>query len=128
MYIYSFEKLEVWQEAKEFTKIIYAFTSKFPDSEKFGLTSQIRRATVSICSNIAEGSARKTGKDKARFTTIAFSSAVEVLNQLIISKELGFLSEEDYQKSRSQLESITNKLNSLRKYQLRKLTKTKSTN
>jgi four helix bundle protein len=128
MYTYSFEKLEVWQEAKEFTKIIYIITSKFPDNEKFGLTSQIRRATVSICSNIAEGSARKTSKDKAHFTTIAFSSAVEVLNQLIISKELGFLSEEEYIKSRSQLESITNKLNSLRKYQLNKLTKTKSTN
>jgi four helix bundle protein len=128
MYTYSFEKLEVWQEAKEFTKIIYIITSKFPDNEKFGLTSQIRRATVSICSNIAEGSARKTSKDKAHFTTIAFSSAVEVLNQLIISKELDFLSEEEYIKSRSQLESITNKLNSLRKYQLNKLTKTKSTN
>ena len=128
MYTYSFVKLEVWQEAKEFTKIIYIITSKFPDNEKFGLTSQIRRATVSICSNIAEGSARKTSKDKAHFTTIAFSSAVEVLNQLIISKELDFLSEEEYIKSRSQLESITNKLNSLRKYQLNKLTKTKSTN
>lgn len=127
MYTYSFEKLEVWQEAKEFTKIIYELTSKFPDSEKFGLTSQIRRATVSICSNVAEGSARKTDKDKARFTTIAFSSA-EVLNQLIISKELGFLPDEDYQKSRSELESITNKLNSLRKYQLSKITKPKSTN
>lgn len=123
MYTYSFEKLEVWKESKEFTKKIYGVTSKFPESEKFGLISQIRRASVSICSNIAEGSARQTDKDKARFTTIAFSSAVEVLNQLIISRELNLLSEEEYQNCRSLLESITNKLNALRKYQI-----TKSTN
>ena len=60
MYIYSFEKLEVWNEAKEFAKSIYFLTSKFPDSEKFGLVSQLRKASVSICSNVAEGSARKT--------------------------------------------------------------------
>ena len=80
MYIFSFEKLEVWIESKEFTKQIYAITSKFPDTEKFGLISQIRRASISIASNIAEGSARKSFKDKAHFSTIAFGSAVEVLN------------------------------------------------
>ncbi len=84
MYTYSFEKLEVWKEAKEFTKNIYAITSEFPELEKFGLVSQLRRASVSVCSNIAEGSARNSNKDKAHFTTMAFSSAVEVLNQLII--------------------------------------------
>ena len=120
MYTYSFEKLEDWNEAKEFTKTVYLLTSKFPDSEKFGLTSQIRRASVSICSNIAEGSARKTDKDKAFFTTIAFSSAVEVLNQLIICKDLQFLNVEDYKKCRFQIESITNKLNALRNYQINK--------
>ncbi|MEL6917319.1 MAG: four helix bundle protein, partial [Bacteroidota bacterium] len=88
MYIYSFEKLEVWKEAKEFTKTIYAFTSTCPGEEKFGLTSELRRASISICSNIAEGSARKTDKDKAHFTTISFSSAVEVLNQLFLPKNL----------------------------------------
>ena len=55
MYIYSFEKLEVWNESKEFTKSIFTLSSNFPDSEKFGLVSQLRRASVSICSNIAEG-------------------------------------------------------------------------
>ncbi len=120
MYIYSFEKLEVWNDAKKFTKKIYEITRTFPDTEKFGLTSQIRRASISICSNIAEGSARKTDKDKAHYTTMSFSSAVEVLNQLIISKELGFLSDEQYQSCRSLIESITNKLNSLRSYQINK--------
>lgn len=120
MYTYSFEKLQAWNEAKEFTKIIYEITSNFPDSEKFDLTSQLRRASVSVCSNIAEGSARKTDKDKAHFTTISFSSAVEVLNQLIIAKELNFLTEDDYLTCRSRIESITNKLNSLRKHQINK--------
>ncbi|MCW4470514.1 four helix bundle protein [Flavobacterium sp. MFBS3-15] len=118
MYVYSFEKLDMWVESKEFTKVIYKITSSFPDSEKFGLTNQIRRATVSICSNIAEGSARSTFKDKAHFTTMAFGSSVEALNQLIISFELGFVTEKDYLDCRSLLESITNKLNGLRNYQL----------
>ena len=125
MYIFSFEKLEVWAEAKEFSKLIYEITSKFPDSEKFGLISQLRRASISIASNIAEGSARKSYKDKAHFTTIAFGSAVEVLNQLIISFELHFVSQVDYLKVRAKLESITNKLNFLRNYQIDKSNETK---
>ena len=120
MYIYSFEKLEVWNESKEFTKSIYILTSTFPDSEKFGLVSQLRRASVSICSNIAEGSARKSFKDKAHFTTMAFSSTVEVLNQLILSFELDFIKENDYLKLRQDIESVTNKLNGLRNYQIDK--------
>ncbi len=120
MYTYSFEKLEVWIESKEFTKSIYILTSKFPDSEKFGLISQLKRASVSICSNIAEGSARKSFKDKAHFTTIAFGSTVEVLNQLILSFELNLISEKEYTKLRQDIESITNKLNGLRNYQLEK--------
>lgn len=120
MYIFSFEKLDVWVEAKEFSKNIYKITSKFPDSEKFGLISQLRRASISIASNIAEGSARKSYKDKAHFTTMAFGSSVEALNQLIISFELNFISEDDYLKLRSQLESITNKLNALRNHQIDK--------
>lgn len=122
MFIYSFEKLEVWIESKNFTKSIYLVTSKFPETEKYGLISQLRRASISICSNIAEGSARKSFKDKAHFTTMAFSSAVEVLNQLIICCELDFMSENEYFKLRGDLESITNKLNALRTYQITKST------
>lgn len=123
MYTFSFEKLEVWIEAKEFTKMIYFYTNNFPDSEKFALSSQLRRAAVSVCSNLAEGTSRATYKDKAHFTTMAFSSAVEVLNQLIISYELGFLNEQAYQDLRLKLESITNKLNALKKYQLSQINK-----
>lgn len=123
MYTYSFEKLDVWIEAKAFTKAIYATTSSFPEYEKFGLTSQLRRASVSICSNIAEGSTRTTSKDKAHFLTIAYGSAIEVLNQVIISFELKFISEEIYQSLRAMLESISNKINSFRNYQLNLPTK-----
>lgn len=120
MFTYSFEKLEVWVESKNFSKSIYLITSTFPDNEKYGLISQLRRASVSICSNIAEGSARKSFRDKAHFTRMAFSSAVEVLNQLIICFEIEFITENTYLKLRTDLESITNKLNALRTYQVSK--------
>jgi len=100
VYTYSFEKLEVWVEAKNFTKLIYEVTKYFPESEKFGLTSQLRRASVSICSNLAEGTSRSSFRDKAHFSNIAFGSAVEVLNQVIIAFELEFLSADQYQDCR----------------------------
>ena len=120
MYVYSFEKLEVWKEAKELAKSIYVLTSKFPETEKFGLVAQLRRAAISVCSNIAEGSARNSFKDKSHFTTMAFGSSVEILNQLILSFELNFISENDYLELRHQIEGITNKLNALRNYQKEK--------
>ena len=120
MFTYSFEKLEVWIESKKLTKNIYLITKNFPSEEKFGLTSQLRRASVSVCSNIAEGSARKTNKDKAHFTIMAFSSAVEVLNQIIIAHELNFIDLTEYKNLRAQIESITNKLNALRNHQINK--------
>jgi four helix bundle protein len=64
---YSFEKLDVWKKSKDFTLKIYGITKSFPDQEKFGLVSQLRRASVSIASNIAEGSSRNTIKDQQRF-------------------------------------------------------------
>lgn len=119
MKVYSFEKLEVWKESIELVKIIYTLTKVFPNEEKFGLVSQLRRATVSITSNLAEGTSRKTNKDKAHFTTISFSSAMEVLNQIIISRELNFISEKDYILVREKLTKITNMLNALRNVQLK---------
>jgi len=115
---YSFEKLNVWKDSITLVKDIYQITDTFPDNEKFGLTNQLRRASVSISSNLAEGTSRKTNKDKAHFTTIAFSSSMEVLNQLIISKELNFISENNYSALRVKIEKITNMLNALRKSQL----------
>ena len=81
MHIYSFEKLEVWKLAKDLCVYIYKLTSKFPPEEKFGLVSQMRRASVSIASNTAEGSSRVSPKDQSHFYTVAFSSTIELLNK-----------------------------------------------
>lgn len=90
MKIYSFEKLDVWQKAKAFGIDIYGVTNNFPDEEKYGLISQLRRASISISSNIAEGSSRNSPKSQAQFYNYAYSSAIEVLIQLILSEELDF--------------------------------------
>ena len=116
MHVYSFEKLEVWKEAIQLAVSTYKTTDLFPNEEKFGLISQMRKSSVSVSSNIAEGTSRLTNKDKAHFMTIAYSSALELLNQTIISKELGFISEENYKNIRLEVESITNKINALRKH------------
>src|SRR5699024_1732351 len=112
---FYFEKLEVWKEARIFTREIYIVSKNFPDEEKFGLTSQIRRSAMSIAANIAEGSSRKTDKDKARFINVAYSSAIEVLNYLILSKDLEWLKKEEYIELREKIEKITNQLNSFYK-------------
>lgn len=119
MHIYSFEKLEVWIEAIQAAVKTYKITELYPKEEKFGLISQMRRCSVSISSNIAEGTARLTKKDKAHFMTIAYSSTLELLNQAIISKELNFISEDNYIQLRNDISSITNKLNSLRNHFLK---------
>ena len=118
MKIYSFEKLQVWQQSRALTKNIYLLTRNFPEEEKFGLISQLKRASVSICSNLAEGSSRNSFKDKARFTEIAYGSLTEVLNQLIISSDLGFLTVQEYEKLRVEIEESSSMLNGLRKNQL----------
>ena len=117
-YTFSFEKLNVWIDSKELIKQIYFVTKEFPSDEKFGLTSQLRRASVSVASNLAEGTSRNTNKDKAHFSTLAFSSLMEVLNQIIIAKELNFIEESKYSEIRLDIEKIANKLNALRKAQL----------
>ncbi len=116
MYTYSFEKLDVWKEATLLAITIYKTTETYPDNEKFGLISQMRRCSISIASNLAEGVSRLTTKDKAHFMTLSYSSAIELLNQLIISKELNFINQENYNTTRKQIESITNKINSLRNH------------
>ena len=92
---FYFEKLEVWQNSREFVKEIYSVTKSFPDDEKFGLTSQIRRASLSVSANIAEGMSRKTEKDKARFISISFGSAIEVVNFLILANDLSLINESE---------------------------------
>jgi len=120
MYTYSFEKLEVWQLTKKLVVKIYIITSQFPAEEKFGLVSQLRRASVSICSNLAEGSGRGTPKDQGNFYNKAYSSLMEVVNQLLISHDLNWISPSDLNDVRKDLEVISSKINSLRKSILNK--------
>ena len=120
MYIYGFEKLEVWREAKDLTLIIYRIIMKFPKSEQYGLTTQLRRASISICSNLAEGSIYKSPNQKAHYSTIAFASAVETINHLILALELNYIGQSSYSNLRTRLEKITNKISALKAYQLGK--------
>jgi four helix bundle protein len=120
MYTFSFEKLEVLQNSRMFILDTYKLTSKFPSNELFGLTSQIKRSSASIATNIVEGTSRNTNKDKAHFLTISYSSAMETLNHLIISKDLNYISDVDYTQSREKIEKNCNQINSLKKYYLSK--------
>ena len=117
-YTYSFEKLEVWQAARVFKQSIYQITQKFPREELFGLSMQIRKSTGSITANLAEGSGRASDKDRAHFTNIAYSSALETIDHLITAFDLEYVSEEIYADLRLKLDEILNKLNSLYKYQI----------
>ena len=115
MYTFYFEKLEVWKNARVFVKEVYRVTETFPVKEQFGITSQVRRASLSITANIAEGFSRQSNKEKSRFINIAYSSCWEIINFLVLSKDLDFLSEKDYIKLRTDIEHITNQLNALYK-------------
>ena len=90
-----YKNLEVWKKSIELVKEVYVITKSYPNDEKFGIVSQMRRAAVSIPSNIAEGATRYSDKDSSRFIDIAIGSIAELETQLIISKELGFGGEID---------------------------------
>ena len=118
MFIYK--KLEVWQLAKNLALEVYKITKKFPLEEKFGLASQLNRAAVSVVSNIAEGTSRRSYKEQAHFTEIAYGSLMEVTCQLQISKELGFVSDDSYKEMYKDLEILARRLSSLRSSQLKR--------
>ncbi|MFN4254787.1 MAG: four helix bundle protein [Saprospiraceae bacterium] len=92
----DFKELDVWREAKILAVSIYKLTEPFPKHELFGLTNQMRRAAVSIPSNIAEGTGRRTPKDKAQFMYTSRGSLFELETQIVIARELNYLSEEDF--------------------------------
>jgi len=120
MFTYSFEKLEVWQLSRVLNKDLYLLTKDFPGEEKFGLISQIRRASISVSSNLAEGVSRKSAKDQARFSEIAFGSLMEVMCQLTLSCDLGYLDEANLIQQRIGIERLSNKINSLWNAQINK--------
>ena len=93
--MHRFKDLEIWKKSRLFCTSNYQITSKFPESEKFGLTNQLRRASVSIPSNIAEGSSRLSNKDFSRFLRITLGSAYEIETQLLIAFDLSFIEKEE---------------------------------
>jgi len=117
------EKLEVWQLAKSFARDVYEKTSIFPKEERFGLVDQMRRAAISIMSNLAEGCGRTSAKDQAHFSQIAFGSLLEVDAQLQISVDLGFLSKTDYENSRKIILVLIKKISALRASQLKRVSR-----
>ena len=95
--IKSFKDLNAWNESHQLVLMIYKISKKFPLDERFGLTNQIRRAVISTTSNIAEGFGRNSAKDKAHFYAIAKGSVLEVQSQLIATKDLDYVTLEEFQ-------------------------------
>lgn len=94
--IKSFTDLFAWQERHKLAVMVYQITKSFPKEELFGLTNQMRRASVSITSNIAEGFGRQTYKEKTQFYYQAQGSLIELKNQLLLAKDVGYLKENDF--------------------------------
>jgi len=118
----NFRDLIVWQEAYKLTLVVYELCKKFPEEERFGLTSQLKRSIISVTSNIAEGFGRVGAKEKDNFYSIASGSLTESENQIIIARGVGYISEEDYSKVEEQTVRVHKLL-----YGLRKVNKEKST-
>ena len=113
--MFNFEKLETWQKAIIFADLVYETTRNFPADERFGLTNQMRRAAVSVSSNIAEGAARNSKNDYTRFLEIATGSLFEVVSQSFVGRRQGFLSEADFNKLYAAAEEHGKMLSGLRR-------------
>jgi len=114
--MHNFKELNSWKEAKDFSVLIYKVTSKFPSSEIYGISSQIKRAVISIPSNIAEGAGRNTAKDFSRFIAIALGSSFELETQLIIANELDYIENQKFIELIQKLNKIQKMLVNFQKY------------
>lgn len=112
--VFSFEKLEIWQDARKLAAEVYRIVESFPSKERFALAQQLQRAVVSIAANIAEGSSRASQKDFSRFVEIAFGSLCEVIAELSIAKDLGYIGEADYSLVYAEAESLGRRLSRFR--------------
>lgn len=113
--IFAFEQLEVYQIARQYVKNIYELSDAFPAKEDFALTSQIRRAAVSITSNIAEGTSRFSLKDKSHFIEIAYGSLMETYSQLQVAVDLKYIKNEDVEALQPLVLELRNRLSALRR-------------
>lgn len=114
------ENLEVWKRSVEVVVLVYKLTEQFPSEEKFGLTSQVRRAAVSIPSNIAEGAARSSEKEFLYFLSNSQGSCSVATTHLLIASKLGYISEEKYKAVRGEFNEIGKMLSGLRDHLLSK--------
>ncbi|MBO5380563.1 MAG: four helix bundle protein [Bacteroides sp.] len=112
---FFYRKLSVYQKAMDLVVDIYKLLKKFPLEERYALCDQIRRASISVPSNIAEGMGRFSDKEKIHFLEISNGSLMETMCQLEIAKQLGYLSQEDYQRVEADITEIACMLSSLRK-------------
>lgn len=113
--VFAFEELDVYQLARVYVKNIYLLSDKFPQKEDFALASQIRRAAVSITSNIAEGTSRFSARDKSHFVEIAYGSLMETYSQLQVAADLGYLMQEEIDELHPRIVELRNRLSALRK-------------
>ena len=104
--MHNFRQLHVWHRALSVAEAVYEVTSRFPESERFGLITQMRRSAISIPSNIAEGSSRSTTKDFQRFLAIARGSASELETQVILAARLGMMTKESTNRMSSQIDEV----------------------
>lgn len=109
----KFKNLIVYQKSKELVKQVYALLKQFPDDERFALCGQMRRAAISVPSNIVEGMARLSSKDQTHFLNIAYGSLMELYAQLDIAHDLGYLSEDDFIKIEASIDEIDKMIVSL---------------
>lgn len=109
----NFEDLDIWQKSQTLAVSVYLLTKSFPSDEKFGLTSQLRRAVASISANIAEGFGRHSQKDKLHFYTIAYGSLLEVRNFLYLANKLNFIDSAKLQNGLIETETCQKLLNAL---------------
>ena len=109
----NYKELRVWQKSYELCVKIYKITAKFPNEEKFGLTSQIKRSAVSIPSNIAEGYGRKTTADYIRMLYIAYGSVCELETQMLLAGDLGFVDMSETESTKSDISEIERMLKAL---------------
>lgn len=112
--VYSFEKLNVWQISRKFVASCYKLLENYPAYENYALCNQIRRACISIVSNIAEGSSRTSSKEQAHFIEIAYGSLMEVYCQLQLSVDLGYIQQEDLDDLKNDIDTIAKMLTNLR--------------
>ena len=115
--------LEAWKESIKLVKLVYKLTNDFPNQELYGLTSQIRRAVISVPSNMAEGNARATAKETIRFIDIALGSLAELDTQLTIAQELNYI--ENYNIEDEQIKKVNALISGLRKYFVEKVNNNK---